>query len=183
MSIEDDVKKAVARGDLHYLPMMDPSDPIERCIVVHSDIMSQFVGPWDGVKHEERVFELRADLEDFVKGERLSLSFTPRKHKDAYMGLLEPKDQGTWEIRARDPSPGIRVFGKFAKEDLFVAFGWRPRHVILEWSEKLPMALSPRGWRLEINRCTTLWEEILGGHEPITGDKLSDYIKENAVVV
>jgi hypothetical protein len=37
------------------------------------------------------------------------------------MSRLDPDSDEIWEIRVRDPRPGIRIFGSFLSQDVFVA--------------------------------------------------------------
>lgn len=43
---------------------------------------------------------------------------------------LRPEKYEHWEFRCRKPAPSIRVFGRFAKPDVFVATHARPRQLL-----------------------------------------------------
>jgi hypothetical protein len=51
---------------------MIDSDPVRRTLLISSEIKAVLDGPWPSKSAERRCGELRADLEAFVKGERIS---------------------------------------------------------------------------------------------------------------
>jgi hypothetical protein len=123
---------------------------------------------------------LRADLETFVKGEEIALSMVPYEHKTAYMGLLDPEKEGTWAIRSRDPSPGIRVFGRFAAKDSFIALAWRLRSRRDDrWPSQRPLgdreSLEYQFAQIEV---AERWSALFPKHEPITGSDPSDLLSD-----
>ena len=61
------------------------------------------------------------------------------------MGLLAPREDAFWDIRSRDPRPGLRVIGHFAETDVFVALVWRPRSVVFEGRLPLGEVEGPNG--------------------------------------
>jgi hypothetical protein len=50
------------------------------------------------------------------------------------MSRLDPEPDEIWEIRVRDPKPGLRIFGSFIKQDEFVALTAAP-HECLDTEE------------------------------------------------
>lgn len=183
MSIDDVVQRAIERGDLACLPMLVPSDPRERVMLLGEEVSGLIMGPFTNVAHERRAFRLRADLESFVKGEEISICLTPRKAGDADFGLLDPPGQATWDVRSRDPKPGLRVIGRFAATDVFVALGWWPRSVQVSWSEKPPLVDDELLWRIAIHDCDEKWNRILPGLVPVSGGKAERYVSEHYTVV
>jgi hypothetical protein len=107
MSIEALIEGHLAAGRLHRLSPVLDSDPIVRKMIISPKINGLIEGPWESEEMRDRCNALRANLEAFVKGDNITLSLTPHEHKTAYMGRLDkPKDE-VWDIRSRDPSPGI----------------------------------------------------------------------------
>jgi hypothetical protein len=121
MSIRDVIHDRIASGRLFPVEPVMPDDPVKRGMVVSSEIHRLLVGPWHTVAMERRCNRLRADLEVFVKGGQVSVCLTPYRAKAAYMARLDEPADEVWDIRSRDPSPALRIFGRFAETDLFVA--------------------------------------------------------------
>ncbi len=66
----------------------------------------------------------RAVVDTFLSGEIVNVRLPPSKNVSAHAALLEDRDDEIWEFRARDPFPGIRIFGRFVDKDHFVALRW-----------------------------------------------------------
>ena len=98
------------------------------------------------------------------------------------MGLLDPMSDGIWEIRSRDPSPALRVFGKFPCKDVFVGLNWEPRSV--GWGDKKAlgdgMSLEFQFAMIEANK---LWDQSLPGTKPITSGNIYDCVSEKVFLV
>ena len=183
MSIRDQIRLAVAAGKLRTLPRRTPSDPVERVMLIGDEIWQLLQGPFTSLAHGQRIGTLHADLEAFVRGDVISMGLIPFQHKSAYMGRLHPKGQATWDIRSRDPDPGLRVFGRFAAKDVFVALTWAPRSVSLSWSKRVPLAERRLNWRLKIHDCEEQWNLILPDVVPLVGEKVEDYVSKHAFSV
>ena len=182
MSIADHVQAQVCEGCLFHIEPLDPSSALKRVMVVSDEIWRLIDGPWSNKFLERRGNRLRADLEAFVKGDNLSISMTPYEHRVAYMGLLAPPERGYWDIRSRDPQPGLRVLGHFAKIDLFVALVWYPRSV--EVDGRLPLK-SSRGlnWEVAKLQCEEAWQKLFPSHMPQVREEISDLVSENTFLV
>ena len=151
-------------------------------MVVSSKIQALLDGPWSCDWLERRAGGLRADLEMFVRGQVLSVSMTPYKHKKAYMGLLDPPERGFWDIRSRDPNPALRVFGHFADVNLFVALVWHPRSVEVDGRPPLGSA-QDLSWEFAKLECEEAWRDLFPNHAPRIREKISDLISEDAILV
>jgi len=57
-------------------------------------------------------------LEQFAEGQSID---------PAYLKLLAPARDAVWEIRSVRPAPSIRVLGRFAEYDVFVATNYALR--------------------------------------------------------
>lgn len=181
MSIGDRIQSALDAQRLRTLPRRVQSDPVERVMLIGDEIWQLLHGPFVSPAHAERIGALHADLELFVRGDAISLALTPFQHRAAYMGRLDPTGQATWDIRSRDPDPGLRVFGRFAVKDVFVALSWAPRSKTLSWSKRVPLADRRLNWRLQILECEERWNWALPGAVPLVGEEVKDYVSANAI--
>lgn len=118
---------------------------------------------------------LRALLEGFLQGDLFSARVPPAKNKRAMIALLEPHTDDVWEFRARRPY-NVRLFGRFAARDLFIATNW-------SWRENLPNAagITDR-WREEILTSKTAWNRLFPSYSPYNGTDINDYIT-NAIIL
>ena len=177
MSIQRSIEDAIAGGRLLVFEPEFDSDELVRSLLLHpqlaADIREQ-VEEWG-----RHVGRLRGDLESFVKGQHISLSMTPFEHRVAYMGLMDPIADGIWEIRSRDPKPGLRVFGKFPCADMFVALSWNPRSVRLGRKKPLGDRRSVE-YQLALIETNERWNVALPGLAPLTGGNYRDYVSENS---
>lgn len=127
---------------------------------------------------EERMAELEADLQSFLTSEWITvpIAFYPHENKsngDSFMAKLRNEDE-IWEIRSRAPAPGIRVLGRFALKDKFVALTWA-------WRRELDGEGSPN-WREVINVCGAEWRRIFPTYKPHSGDYPYDYLTGASII-
>lgn len=182
ISIRDEINIHVAANRLFEITPPIPGDPIERTMLVSAGIYSLLQGPWENRSIGRRAGRLRADLEVFVKGQVITVSLTPYQHKTAFMGLLDRPEDEVWDIRSRDPNPGLRLFGRFAEIEVFIALNWRPRSV--KWLNQKPLGNSRSiDWHLEILECQQAWSKLFPNHTPISGVQIDDYISERAISI
>lgn len=162
--------------------MTDASDPVERILVYTDQIRTVLEGPWTLPSCSSRAGRLRADLEAFVRGDRVSICLTPYEAGAAFLGrLAEPEDE-VWDIRAREPNPALRLFGRFAAPDHFVAFDWRPRSKA--WNGRAPLQdRHDPEWEKEKAKCVTQWVGLFPSHQPIHGRTIHEYVTKNAFSV
>jgi len=66
-----------------------------------------------------RIGRLWADFDHFCLGGVITVGYG--RNSSCAMKQLDPRTDEIWEIRSRDPKPQIRVFGRFADTDVFVA--------------------------------------------------------------
>jgi hypothetical protein len=114
---------------------------IRRAMFVSESLHKVIESPEGDEGWEQRVAELRADLEVFVEARTID----PK-----YLFRLYPARDGVWEIRSVRDNPSIRVLGLFAWKDVFIATnhafredlgGWESR----EWKNVKRAALA--SWR------------------------------------
>jgi hypothetical protein len=175
MSIRDVIAIRCSEKRLFALEQGIPGSPVVRTIFLSHDLYSLVLGPWNDEKIEERAGRLRADLDMFISGMVISVALSPyKKKKNAYMSPLDPAADQVWEIRSRDPRPGIRIFGHFSEKDVFVALTWGFR-------EELGGPGS-REWRDARERCKAEWRKLLHPYSPHTGNTPHEYVS-NIILV
>ena len=181
MSIHDLIDSHIAAGKLHRIEAM-ADDSVSRSMVVSTEINTLLVGPWRSQSSENRAMRLLADLEHFVSGKQVSVSLEGFHHKTAYFGRLDKPEHEIWDIRSRDPKPGLRIFGRFADINFFVGLIWRPRSV--EWEDKMPLGSGKSiEWDIEKIQCESAWNNLFPKSPPIHGGKICDYISDKAFPV
>jgi hypothetical protein len=186
MSIRDVINTLVGEVPPRLFPLERSlkSDPESRSMLLSEELMTLLDGPWEHPELRRRAGRLRADLEEFIKGETLTVCLTPFAAKAAYMGRLDPPEDGLWDIRSRDPSPALRVIGFFAETDLFIALRWAPRSRRVKWTAKPSLGdRDSREWRDISVQCKADWRNLFHPYEPVTGEYINDYISEEVHVV
>lgn len=125
-------------------------------------------GPWVEADAEIRVAKLRADIDNFVRGNHISVCIRPHKAKSNHdFGLLHHPSEGIWDYRSRSPKPGIRIFGHFAAAGLFVALTWHPRSQDWNGRQSLGDKHNPL-WDEAKNNCRATWDQLFPNHSPFT---------------
>ena len=181
MSIHDQIDVHIKVGALHRIDVLQ-GDPVGRSMVISNEINNLLFGPWRSQTTKNRAARLLADLQYFVSGKQISICIEPYVHKDAFMGRLDMPRHEIWDIRSRDPKPGVRVFGRFADIDYFVGLTWRPRSV--KWETKGPLGNKHSiEWEIEKLETEQLWKSLFPNETPIHGNKISDYISANAISI
>lgn len=161
MSISYEIAQMVDEGRLYlYQPFMPPDAGVNlRHIFINEEINSLLVGPWLSVEWEERCGYLRADLDRFVQGGLIPIAKLPLNGgRHSYMRQLFRWREEVWEIRSRDPQPGIRIMGRFADTDIFIALNW--------WHRADLGGPKSRAWRDAIVGCKTEWRNLFPVYEP-----------------
>lgn len=182
MSIHDEINSRLADGALFLLEPVMSGDSVQRTMLITPEIRFLLSGPWDTDSDARRANRLRADLERFITGQFIGLCLTPYQARTAYMGRLDRPEDEVWDIRSVDPSPAIRVFGRFADLDVFIALLWRPRSV--DWARRRAL----RGgksleWHLAILECHERWGALFPGYQPVHGGNVGVYVSANAFLV
>ena len=179
MSIHESIKEQCAGGALVLLTPLVSGAPTVRHMFLSSEVSALVCGPWNGADQtwKNRRFVLRQQLEDFITGSLITVARKPRKAKTAYMSQLDMPSDRVWDIRARDPEPGIRILGGFAECDVFVATNWafrKPLGVYGSQQWKKAIATYHGQW-------AALFKEYLpiSDNKEISEDNLHDYISTN----
>ena len=121
-----------------------------------------------------RIGQLWADFDRFCLGGMIVVG--SGNESSCFMKRLSPTKDEIWEIRSKDPKPQIRVFGRFAAQDVFVA-----THLVRrdELGNGSASKFGGTTWAAEIQRCKHIWRRLFQSEPPHSGDSLSDYISEN----
>jgi hypothetical protein len=182
MSIDAEIVLRIAEGRLFRLSPSIPGDPEERTVLVSREIRNLLEGPWANDAARRRCGRLRADFESIIKGEVITVSWTPYQAGHAMIGKLDADE--VYDLRSQDPKPGLRVFFRFADRDVMVALTCGPRSVNVDWLPREPLGHRySREWRDAIEECKAEWRKLFPAHSAHTGDSLHDYISSNAVLV
>lgn len=182
MSISFEIANRVSEDRLYQLIPIMPgvAGTVPRTMYVSREINRLLAGPFDSPDLENRCFSLRADLERFVHGGMIPVAERPMSGgRNSYMRQLFRWRNEVWEIRSRGPQPGIRVLGRFADTDIFIALSWRFRTEL--------GGPGDRRWRDAIVDCKTQWTHLFPAYQPITSRDThaypKSYISANTILV
>jgi hypothetical protein len=108
---------------------------------------------------EDRLGKLQADLELFAEGQPID----PK-----YLKLLAPARDAVWEIRSVRPSPSIRVLGRFAEHDVFVATNYALRKPLGGWESN--------EWKTAKRAAVACWTRLFGTYQPLRSTNVRDLV-------
>lgn len=173
-------------GQLVSLSLLIDPVPAQRVVLLAPELQGLIYGPWGCTDAEVRCLKLREDLEAFVRGDPVTVSLRPFKAKSANFALLDKVVDEIWDVRSRDPSPGLRVLGAFADIDVFVALTCWPRSRAVPWLPR-PMLGSKDSaeYSEAIVDAKQKWQALFGDTPRIGngGSDVQGYISKGAVVV
>jgi hypothetical protein len=174
MSIQDEIDTYLSGGQLVRLTQSFPGLAERRKIYTTAEIAMLMRGPWNDRAWERRWNRAVQQIDEFIDGlyndPRITVRSAPRKKSTCFMSRLEPESDEIWEIRCRDPKPGLRVFGSFIAKDEFVALLALPHECLNsddDWNSLIQL------YKREWNRYFTT--------QPFSGTYPNDYIS-NAVI-
>jgi hypothetical protein len=133
MSLRSEINTHVGVGRLTQLHLFVPELPEKREIYITPTLNVLLHGPWGNASWEKRWYRARQQLDDFIDGllmDRIFVRSASRKKSSAFMSRLDPDSDEIWEIRVRDPKPGLRIFGSFICQDTFVALTSAPHECL-----------------------------------------------------
>jgi hypothetical protein len=114
--------------------------------------------------------EFRAALDDFVAGREIPVAEKPHdKDPETVLSRVDPVAEEVWSLRVSGGNGGVRCFGCFAAQDIFVALAWAYRGDIL----------GAAGWDQACDDCKREWGALFPEHPPFKGDSLDDYLSCN----
>lgn len=123
-------------GRLVMVRPLSPRERIVRPMFATPAVSKMLTEEYDESIDVQRAASLQADLEVFVTGQPID---------PGYLKPLKPIGKNVWEIRSVRPRPSIRVFGRFADRDVFVATNYFLRKPLgafksLEWKDAIHVA-------------------------------------------
>jgi len=155
-----------ASGDLRLLTPAIPSTACVRWVFVSKALFDAFHGPWATTGEEKNMMRARATMDAFTSGQRISVRLPPSKNVSAQLALLEDARDEVWEFRCRDPDPQMRIFGRFAEPDLFIAFIKRNRDEFKSNDDFQPV----------MEECKRHWRTYFPSYTPYRGSSAHDYV-------
>src|SRR5260370_6873718 len=154
MSIREEINARINEKRLFLLKPLNKKDNKKRTVLVSKEINQVIVGPWADGPQGTRCARLRGDLENLITAENITVCWDPRKARNEQIGRLDQVRDEVWDLRSRDPKPGLRVFFRFAEKDVFVALTCAPRSVHVSSLHRFPLrGRKSREWRNAIVGC------------------------------
>jgi len=128
-------------------------------MLLHPDIW-EFIqhGP-DDTAHHDRMGRFQADLEAFV---------SEREIYPKYLKCLYPRHRGVWAIRSVEDKPSLRLLGRFAMRDAFVALALEDRISL--------GAFESQQWRQAKRDCVQRWNALFPNFPPLKGETADDFL-------
>lgn len=169
MSIVDEIAARVGEGRLFLLRPPDKRVVIRRSLLLTRAINEAVVaGPWQSPDEEIRLsVVLRTELERFVIGDPLWLTINGAgRPKLEDMKRLSGTHE-VWEYKGK-AAPQIRVFGRFARRDEFIATNWKWRRDLSDDDIS--------DWKREFRRCQTSWRNLFSTYPPHGGENIHEYV-------
>jgi hypothetical protein len=173
MSIPAEIANRIAEGRLLAVQQVLPNGPDKRRIFAVPGVIDMLEGPWPTSQYGRRAGAARALLESFLRGDQIVGRMPPSKDVNTVIALLDPLEENVWEFRVGNPRPGVRILGRFAETDTFIATGWVNRE---DFTDPVTRRDDPRRWRDEVLRCKTVWKNLFPSYKPFEGSTLHDFI-------
>jgi hypothetical protein len=163
-----EIDKALTGIGLYRLSPCEEVDD-GRLIYVMGDLL-QTLSETENTHVGWRHVEARDFLDGFSLGDSFSVSQHPHA-KPAFVQLsrVHPIDKEVWSFRCLAPRPGMRILGRFAAKDCFVALGW-------DYRENLD---SDQRWTDLANECVNQWRTLFSDNPPHQGKHVDDYLSSN----
>ena len=160
-----------------------PGPSEARTVLMTSEIADLICGPWPDSVMGDRCARLRANLETFLAGARMTVCWAPYKGRDHHqLGRLHPIGDGVWDLRSVDPSPGLRLFFCLAEKDVMIVFICSPRSVPVPWLQRPPLgARQSKLWKQAQSECKRQWKHIFPAHTPLVSENPDDCISNTVI--
>ena len=105
-------------------------------------------------------------MDDFVAGGYVTVAQDPfDKDASSIMARVHPVESEIFDFRCLDPKPQIRILGRFAASDTFIALAWDFRDDI-DWDEI-------------VSETEATWNELFPDTNPLKRDNINGYISYN----
>ena len=180
MSIQVEIASRLSEGRLRALEQIMAVSPGKRRILAVPDVMNRLDGPWNSAREGRRAGAARALLEGFLRGDQIVGRMPPSKNVHTVIALLHPPEENVWEFRIGSPQPGVRILGRFAEQDTFIATNWVNRE---DFRDPTTAQDDPRRWRDETLRCKVLWNQLFPSYNPFAGGALHDFISNSRLPI
>lgn len=163
MSIRSEIKAGIQDGRLVILRSTNRYESARRVLIMPSELVKGITNASSGLT-AKRYIALCADLDRYIEGRFID---------DAYMKPLSPRlAEEVWEIKSRRPEPSLRLLGRFAEKDVFVAFVCEERGPLGEKGSE--------EWKRVIRRTKAKWRTMFQSYTPHSGEHLHDYLSNAA---
>jgi hypothetical protein len=150
MSIQAEILDRVRRGMLIPVVPQAAGSTIRRALFVSEALNAVLNSPVGEEVWEQRVANLRADLEVFVEARTID----PK-----YLFRLYPASDAVWEVRSVRDDPSIRVLGLFAERDIFIATNHAFREELGGWES--------REWKVVKRTARASWRHMFPTYDPV----------------
>ena len=159
MSIREIINLWVADGEISFIAPAYDALPTVRYFFASPEVSRAILGPWETSEERTRYGRARGHVDLFITGQLIALRMPPSKSVDAHTALLEERRHEAWEMRPRNPKPGIRIFGRFSEKDTFIALTTALRENLVTDDD----------WQQEIERCKKEWRKYFNTFKPFSG--------------
>jgi hypothetical protein len=177
MSIRHEINARIEEGRLFCLKPLNDKDHKRRTVLMSVEINTMVSGPWPDGPIGTRCARLRADLENIITAENLTVCWEPFEGRNEQIGRQKPIKDEVWDLRSRKPKPGLRAFFRFAEKDVLIFLTCSPRSVPVSWLNRLPLlGRESREWRNAIVECRNEWKKLFPTYEPIGGSDINVYL-------
>ena len=160
------IREFVRTGELVLLIPALPSIQTRRSMFATDEVAGALGGPWKNQDEATKMGRARAYVDTYISGDLMSVRMPPSKSVRAQLAQLEPASEEAWELRIRDPRPGVRLIGRFAEKDVLIA-------LTVAFRDDLD---TPAKWSAEIERCKREWRILFPTFPPLSGIEANDYI-------
>ncbi len=116
----------------------------------------------------------QADLNEYILRGTFNVTLQ-LDHQDCLMARLDRPSDEVWEIRIYDyDTPQLRLFGRFARLDTFIALVGPYSRRKLWW----------KSYEAIKRACKTVWKSLFGSRSPISkGDDIDAYLSEPVTLI
>jgi hypothetical protein len=165
MSYHDEINRLLGK-ELFALPPLIQSQPSGRAMFISREINAIAHPPWKPNQKGIRFARMRAQLDRFTEGQKISVSENPASHPGyTFMARNDPMVSQAFDIRCTDPRPGIRVFGRFIEKDTFVGLTWDYRE-----------NLNGKDFDAAVERLVREWRRLFPNEPLFAGRNLNEYV-------
>jgi len=166
MLIGEEIDRLRNRERLFLVESLDWRANRERVIYASRDLHQFLEHPSASPGRNAERRKLQRLFDRFISGQEIAVAFE-RRIKGSDLKRLTPRRAEVWEFKVRT-RPQLRVFGRFAQTDVFLALTG-------------PVDRAHCNYNEEITRCQQEWNTLLPAHSPVYGSTLNDYISAKGI--